>query len=325
VNSDLGGHRHDAASQRKEAEVGDSEVALTLVNLTKRYSKDVLAVDGLSLEVKQGMIFGLLGPNGAGKTTVLRIVLGLVHPTAGEVLLFRRRMRPGSPMLGRVGALVDNPGFVPHLSGMDNLKQFWLAGGQLLEEAHFDEALAIADLGRAINRKVRTYSHGMLQRLALAQVLLNQPDLLLLDEPTTGLDPQEMREIRELVRKLAQQGATIFLSSHILAEVEQVCTHAAVMNRGRLVAIGSVGELVGAANSVYLEVDDVDLAMQVLADVVGSRYATQEPPGISVQLNGLERKKLVAALVNAGVGVETVASRHRLEDAFIGMLEGDSA
>jgi ABC-2 type transport system ATP-binding protein len=325
VNSDFGDLRRGGVSRRKEPHVGDSRVAITLVNLTKRYGKDVLAVDSLSLEVEQGMIFGLLGPNGAGKTTVLRMVLGLVHPTAGEVLLFGRRMYPGSPMLGRVGALVENPGFVPHLSGMDNLKQFWLAGGQPLEQAHFDKALEIADLGGAIRRKVRTYSHGMLQRLALAQVLLNEPDLLLLDEPTTGLDPQEMREIRDLVRKLAQQGSTVFLSSHILAEVEQVCTHAAVMNRGRLVAIGSVGELVGAANNVYLEVDDTALAMRVLQGIAGIQYATAEPPGISVHLNGLERKKLVAALVNAGVGVETVASRHRLEDAFIDMLQGDDA
>jgi len=323
VNSDLGSLRTAGASQRRGPPAADSEAVITLRNLTKRYSKDVLAVDGLSLEVKQGMIFGLLGPNGAGKTTVLRMILGLVHPTAGEVLLFGERMRPGSPLLGRVGALVDNPLFVPHLSGMDNLKQFWLAGGQPLEQAHFDKALEIADLGSAVNRKVRTYSHGMLQRLALAQVLLNRPDLLLLDEPTSGLDPQEMREIREMVRRLAQQGATIFLSSHILAEVEQVCTHAAVMNRGRLVAIGSVGELVGAANNVYLEVDDVTLAMRVLTGIAGIRYATPEAPGISVQLNGLERKKLVAALVNAGVGVETVASRHRLEDVFIGMLQED--
>ncbi len=322
MNSDL---TDSALSRRRQPGAGGPEAAITLVGLSKRYSKDVLAVDNLSLEVERGMVFGLLGPNGAGKTTVLRIVLGLVHPTAGQVLLWGTRMRPGSPLLRRVGALVENPGFVPHLSGLDNLKQFWLAGGQPLEEAHFDEALELADLGGAIKRKVRTYSHGMLQRLALAQVLLNQPDLLLLDEPTTGLDPQEMREIRDLVRKLARQGATILLSSHILAEVEQVCTHAAVMNRGRLVAIGSVGELVGAAASVYLEVDDVDRAMGVLARIAGVRGATAEPPGISVQLNGLERKKLVAALVNAGVGVETVSSRHRLEDAFIGMLEGDGA
>ena len=325
VNSDTGDLRRGETARRKELRVADSGAAIALVNLTKRYSADVLAVDGLSLEVKRAMVFGLLGPNGAGKTTVLRMVLGLVHPTAGEVLLWGTRMQPGSPLLRRVGALVENPGFVPHLSGMENLKQFWLAGGQPLEEAHFDEALELADLGGALKRKVRTYSHGMLQRLALAQVLLNQPDLLLLDEPTTGLDPQEMREIRDLIHKLAQQGATILLSSHILAEVEQVCTHAAVMNRGRLVAIGSVGELVGAAASVYLEVDDVNRAMEVLARIGGVRGATPEPPGISVQLNGLERKKLVAALVNAGVGVETVSSRHRLEDAFIGMLQEDAA
>jgi ABC-2 type transport system ATP-binding protein len=299
--------------------------AITLTDLSKRYSKDVLAVDGVNLRVEQGMVLGLLGPNGAGKTTVLRMVMGLIHPTAGEVFLYGTRIRPGSAVLRRVGALVESPGFVPHLSGMDNLKLYWLAGGQPLSQAHFDEGLEIADLGAAINRRVRTYSKGMLQRLALAQVLLNRPDLLVLDEPTLGLDPHEMRDVRDLIRTLAQRGATILLSSHILAEVEQVCTHVAVMDRGRLIATGSVAELVGAASSVYLEVDDVARAMDMLSSLPGIRQVTSEPPGMSVQLDGIERKKLVAALVTAGVGVETVTSRHRLEDVFLGMVEGDAA
>ncbi len=299
--------------------------AIDLVSLTKRYSSDVLAVDGLSLRVEHGMVLGLLGPNGAGKTTVLRMLLGLIRPTGGDVFLFGTRMRAGSPLLRRVGALVESPGFVPHLSGIDNLKLFWLAGGEPLHEAHFEEALQIADLGSAINRKVRTYSKGMLQRLALAQVLLNQPDLFLLDEPTLGLDPQEMREVRDLVRELAQRGATILLSSHILAEVEQVCSHAAVMNRGRLVATGRVSQLVGSASSVYLEVDDVPRAKGILQQIDGIRGVALEPPGLSAQLDGVDRKTIVSALVNAGVGVETVTSRHRLEDVFLGMLEGDAA
>ncbi len=297
--------------------------AISMVGLSKRFSKEVLAVDGFSLKVEPGQVLGLLGPNGAGKTTVLRIAVGLIHPTAGEVYLFGERMRPGSPLLRRVGALIESPGFVPHLSGMENLKLYWLAGGQPLREANFEEGLDIADLGTAINRRVRTYSKGMLQRLALAQVLLGNPDLFLLDEPTVGLDPQEMREIRELIRRLAQRGSTILLSSHILAEAEQVCSHAAVMDKGRLIAEGTVAELIGVGGSVYLEVDDITRATALLQDMSGIKQVTPEPPGLSVLLDGMERKQLVAALVNAGVGVETVTSRHRLEDAFLGMVGSD--
>lgn len=294
--------------------------AVSVINLTKRFAKDVLAVDNLSLEVSDGMIFGLLGPNGAGKTTLLRMVLGLVHPTAGETFLFGERMRPGSPLLRRAGVLVESPGFVPHLSGMENLQAFWLAGGDPLSAAHFEEALAIADLGGAINRKVRTYSKGMQQRLALAQVLLNNPQLLILDEPTIGLDPGEMRDVRELIRRLASGGATVLLSSHILVEVEQVCTHAAVMNRGRLVASGRVDDLIGATRSVYLEVDNNELATHLLEGIAGVTNISADGPGISLTLSGVDRKTIVAALVTGGVGVETVEPRHRLEDAFLGIV-----
>ena len=292
-----------------------------MANLTKRFGEGVLAVDDFSLQVDHGMVFGLLGPNGAGKTTVLRMIVELIHPTAGETYLFRERMHPGSEVLRRVGAIIESPGFVPHLSGLENLHNYWVSGGDPWSKANIDEALAIADLGGAINRKVRTYSKGMMQRLAIAQVLLNRPELLILDEPTIGLDPGEMRDIRDLIRQLADRGATVFLSSHILAELEQVCTHAAVMNHGRLVAAGTIDELIGASESVYLEVDDVERALLVLKELDGITSSGLESPGIVLKLGNIERKQIVAALVNAGVGVETISSRHRLEDAFIGMVE----
>ncbi len=299
------------------------EPVIAAVSVSKRFGKDVLALDTLSLEVPPGTIFGLLGPNGAGKTTLLRIILGLVHPTAGQVFLFGRRMYPGSQDLRRVGTLVESAGFVPHLSGFDNLRLYWETGGQPLRESHLDEALEIADLGPAIRRKVRTYSKGMLQRLAVAQALLNQPDLLVLDEPTNGLDPQEMREIRDMIRRVARRDATVLLSSHILAEVEQVCSHAAVINRGRLVANGAVEELIGGRSDIYLEVDDVERAQKILAETPGIERVSSEPPGLSLQLDGFERKNVAAVLVKAGIGVETLTSRRRLEDAFIDMLQGD--
>jgi len=295
--------------------------AITLLKLTKSFGEDVLAVDDLSLDVEKGMVFGLLGPNGAGKTTALRMLLGLIHPTKGEAYLFGRRVYPGSPLLLRVGALVEGPGFVPFLSGMNNLKTYWNAGGRRMEDANLGEALELAGLGTAINRKVRTYSKGMTQRLALAQVLLNKPELLVLDEPTVGLDPAEIRDVRDLIRRLAEHGATVLLSSHILGEVEQVCTHAAIMNHGHLVATGTVDELIGGSRTVFLEVDDVGRAVQLLQSTTGVSQVEIEPPGISLTLNGIERKDIVTMLVKNGIGIETVASRHRLEDAFLGMVE----
>jgi ABC-2 type transport system ATP-binding protein len=297
--------------------------AIRMSHLSKRFGEGVLAVDDLSLQIDHGMVFGLLGPNGAGKTTVLRMTVGLIHPSAGETFLFGERMHAGSKLLRRVGAIIESPGFVPHLSGMDNLRNYWLSGGDRWSAANLDEALAIADLGSAINRKVRTYSKGMMQRLAIAQVLLNRPQLLILDEPTIGLDPGEMRDIRDLIRKLAERGATVFLSSHILAELEQVCTHAAVMNRGRLVASGTIDELIGASESVYLETDDLARTLAILQTLPGIASIEQEPPGLALKLGEIERRQIVAALVGAGIGVETISSRHRLEDAFIGMVEDD--
>jgi ABC-2 type transport system ATP-binding protein len=311
---------HDSDST---AEQTGQTAPVQLIRLSKRFSGAVLAVDDLSLRVERGQVFGLLGPNGAGKTTALRMLLGLIQPTAGSARLFGEMVRPGHPVLRRVGALIEGPAFVPYWSGQKNLEAYWRAAGQGLGEADFGPALEIAGLGDAIHRKVHTYSKGMQQRLAVAQALLNKPDLLVLDEPTLGLDPQEMREVRDLLRTLAEHGATVLLSTHILAEVEQVCTHAAVMARGRLVATGTVAELTGAAITVYLEVDDAEKATGVLSRIAGIGAISEEAPGLSVQLNGIPRKAIVSALVAGGVGVETVMSRHQLEDAFLQLVGDD--
>jgi ABC-2 type transport system ATP-binding protein len=298
---------------------------LQVVGLSKLYGDAVLALDNVDLSVMSGQVFGLLGPNGAGKTTLLRIALGLVQPTSGVAYIMGERVHSSHPVLNRVGSLIEGPAFVPHLSGMDNLEYFWCANGSSMNESNLDEALDIAGLGSAIDRKVRTYSKGMQQRLALAQALLKKPDLLVLDEPTVGLDPQEMREIRSLIRGFASAGATVLLSSHILAEVEQVCTHAAVLDKGRLVAAGSVAELTASAASVYLEVDNTQRALGVLRDLPGVSQLHEETPGISLRLGNVMRSELVRALVAAGVGVETITSRHTLEDAFFAMLGEDEA
>jgi ABC-2 type transport system ATP-binding protein len=297
-----------------------SERVVEIVGITKRFGGQVLAVDDLSFIVERGQICGLLGPNGAGKTTSLRILLGLVRADAGEARLFGQRVRPGSPLLGRVGALIEQAAFVPQLSGLRNLRLWWEAGGARFADADVDGALAVAGLGDAIHRKVKTYSQGMRQRLGLARVLLGRPEVLVLDEPTNGLDPQEMREVRLLLHRLADAGATILFSSHVLAEVEQVCTHAVVMDRGRLVATGAVAELIGAAGDVYIEVDDVTVARRVLEQLPSVIGVQSESPGLAVTLRDGRRSDVVAALVGAGVGVETITSRRRLEDAFVGLV-----
>jgi ABC-2 type transport system ATP-binding protein len=298
-----------------------SEPVVEVRGLSKRFSKSVLAVNDLSFQVEQGQICGLLGPNGAGKTTALRILLGLIMPTGGDAFLFGARARPGAPELKRVGAIIETAAFVPHLSGMKNLKLWWEAGGARFADADLERALAVAGLGDAVNRKVKTYSQGMRQRLGLARVLLGRPDVLVLDEPTNGLDPGELREVRQLVRRVADEGATVLFSSHILGEVEQICTHAVVMDKGHLIAAGSVADLIGTSGTVYLEVDDVGAARRVLEQLTMVERVDDETPGLAVGINGGSRSELVSALVRAGVGVETVTARRRLEDAFLGLVE----
>jgi ABC-2 type transport system ATP-binding protein len=294
---------------------------IVIEDLTKRYDRDILAVDHLNLTVGSGSVFGLLGPNGAGKTTTMRMLVGLIRPTSGKVRIFGEPVKPGVAMLSRVGVLVEGPGFVPQLSGRQNLELFWKAGRSPMSEANLDRALDVADLGDAAHRKYRTYSHGMRQRLGLAQALLGSPDLLVIDEPTDGLDPQQMRHTREILRRVAGGGTTVLLSSHLLSEVEQVCDHIAVMNRGRLVAVGTVSDLLRATTSVYVEVDTIVRAQRVLEGVGGVRKISPEGRGLAIELDGVERKHVVAALVGAGVGVETITTRHQLEDAFIELLE----
>ncbi|GAA2147210.1 alpha/beta fold hydrolase [Actinomadura napierensis] len=234
-----------------------TDVPLEITGLTKAYGNGHLAVADLSFRVEKGQVLGLLGPNGAGKTTTLRMLMGLIRPDAGEIRIFGHRVTPGAPVLSRLGSFVEGPGFLPHLSGRDNLDLYWRATGRPAAEAHLDEALAIADLGSALDRPVRTYSQGMRQRLAIAQAMLGLPDLLVLDEPTNGLDPPQIREMREVLVQYAAAGRTVIVSSHLLAEVEQTCTHAVVMARGRRVAAGPVTEIVGSGRRLedaFLEI-----------------------------------------------------------------------
>ena len=229
-----------------------SETPLAVRGLVQEFKGGLRAVDGVDFDVPPGVVLGLLGPNGAGKTTTMRMVMGLIKPTDGAVYVFGDRVGSGAPVLSRIGSFVEGPGFLPHLSGMDNLRIYWKASGRE-GDANFDEVLEIAGLGDAINRKVRTYSQGMRQRLGIAQAMLGTPDILMLDEPTNGLDPPQIREMRQVVQDYAATGRTVIISSHLLSEVEQTCSHVVVMNHGKVISTGTVAELLAGRTGMRLE------------------------------------------------------------------------
>jgi ABC-2 type transport system ATP-binding protein len=319
----LGRWRH----RRRDRSViaGYADTPLVVRGLRKAYADGFVAVSSVDFTVERGQVVGLLGPNGAGKTTTLRTLLGLIQPTAGDALVFGHRLTPGGPVLSRLGALVEGPGFLPHLSGLDNLRLFWRATGRPYEDAHLDEVLEIAGLGKSIHRKVRTYSHGMKQRLAIAQAMLGLPELLVLDEPTDGLDPPQIAEMRRVLGDYAGERRAVLVSSHLLAEVEQTCTHVVVMHRGELVASGPVDDVVGDSPTVLFDVTDLDGAERTLRDLAGVSSVGRDGGQLVVDLNGTARAEAVKALVEAGVGVQRVTPRRRLEDAFLTLVSGGGA
>jgi ABC-type multidrug transport system ATPase subunit len=293
--------------------------------LTKAYGR-LTVVEDVDLEVFPGDVFGFLGPNGSGKTTTIRMLLGLVGPTSGRVELLGRPMPDAaSTVLEQVGALVEGPGFYPTMSGRRNLALFDAAGRsgkRSTRRGRIAEALERVGLGNVDRRPVRAYSLGMRQRLGLAAALIRQPRLLVLDEPTNGLDPQGIREIRALLAELATAGTTVFLSSHLLGEVELICTRAAMMAQGRLVAQDTVEHLLAPTGRLVIDTPDVDAAMAVLGLRGGGRV-DREGDRVRVMLNGHRPEELNHALVHAGVRVrELVVERRSLEDAYLGLTGG---
>ena len=228
-------------------------VPLATRDLAKEFKGGLRAVDGVTFDVPPGVVLGLLGPNGAGKTTTMRMAMGLIRPTSGDTWIFGEHVRPGAPVLARVGSFIEGPGFLPHLTGRQNLDLFWRASGREGGDPHLEEVLEIAGLGTAVDRKVRTYSQGMRQRLGIAQAMLGLPDLLVLDEPTNGLDPPQIREMRQVMHDYAASGKTVIVSSHLLGEVEQTCSHVVVMDHGNLIYSGTVDELLAGRSGLRLE------------------------------------------------------------------------
>ncbi|MDQ1571621.1 MAG: type transport system ATP-binding protein [Actinomycetota bacterium] len=311
-----------------------SELAIETRGLTKKFGR-YAAVNDVDLRVPHGAVFGFLGPNGSGKTTTIRMLLGLASPTRGEARVLGQNMaRNVSAVLPRVGALVEGPGFYPYLSGEANLRRLDSAdryAPSSTRDARVASALARVGLTAAARKKVRAYSLGMKQRLGIANALLTPRELLLLDEPTNGLDPQGTREVRALIRSLASEGTTVFVSSHLLAEIEQICTHAAVMSVGSLVAQGTLDELRQVGRSrVRLVTPDLLLALPVLKRF-GLTIEPGNPEGVAsgsgdpvvVASFGdatLEPERIVAALVHAKVRVRGFdIEGASLEDRFVAL------
>ena len=290
-------------------------------DLTKRFPA-VLAVDRVSLTVEQGQIFGFLGPNGSGKTTTIGMLMGIITPTAGRFRLFGA----GTPRellaaRARVGATLETPNFYPYLSGRDNLRIAAAIKG--IGKARIEECLEIVGLRGRGRHRFRTYSLGMKQRLALAATMLNDPELIVLDEPANGLDPKGMKEVRDIIRILADRGKTIFLSSHLLWEVERMCTHVSIVRKGRVVGTGTVAEIVGGEITAVVRAEDGEALRAALEAYPEAASVRAGDGGLVVALASDDLAALNRYLAGQGIHVSHLARRHRsLEDAFMD-LTGD--
>ncbi|MCZ2846854.1 alpha/beta fold hydrolase [Modestobacter sp. VKM Ac-2978] len=299
------------------------DVPLRFEGVTKAYGDGFVAVRDLSFEVRRGQVLGLLGPNGAGKTTSLRMLMGLIRPTEGRIEVFGHAAGPGAPVLSRLGSFVEGTGLQPHLSGRDNLTLYWAATGRPPADAHMEEAIEIAGLGTALDKRVRSYSQGMRQRVAIAQAMLGLPDLLVLDEPTNGLDPPQIHAMRDVLRSYAETGRTVIISSHLLSEIEQTCSHVVVMAKGQKIVQGTVEEIVGTGGAVLVglaDPADTDRAVAVLAGLPGVGEVERSSEGLVVDLGPTTRATALTALVEAGIGVDQLTPRRRLEDAFLSLV-----
>jgi ABC-2 type transport system ATP-binding protein len=299
------------------------EFAIETHGLTKRFGQRT-AVDGVDLQVPRGCAFGFLGPNGAGKTTMIRMLLGLTHSSAGSASLLGHSVPSARALaLQRVGAIVEEPRFHPQLTGRENLSIVAAVRGPEARE-RIAPALARVSLSDRADEKVKKYSLGMRQRLGVARCLLADPQLLILDEPTNGLDPGGIQEFRLMIREMVEQeGRTVFLSSHLLDEVEKTCDSAAIVDRGKVITQGAIAELAsggGARHELQLGVDNPELALSTLSGNELVREAHRSNEGLRVVLAGGPETSAIlnAALVHAGVGVLRLEPvRHSLEQRFL--------
>jgi ABC-2 type transport system ATP-binding protein len=288
-------------------------------DLSKHYGERIAAVDRLSMRVHPGEVYGFLGPNGAGKTTTLRMLLGLIRPTSGSALVLGAA--PGAPEgLARIGALVETPAFYPFLSGRDNLRV--LAGHAGVPEARIDVVLEEVELTERAGDRFGTYSLGMKQRLGVAAALLKDPELLILDEPTNGMDAAGMAEMRTFIRSLGRNGRTVMLSSHLMSEVEQVCDRVGVIRGGRLVGEGTLDELRGRA-SLRVRAEPLEAAVRVAATLAPVEQVAVEDGGLLIRADTGAAAAINRALVEGGIAVsELHTERASLEKVFLELTQG---
>jgi ABC-2 type transport system ATP-binding protein len=301
------------------------ENILVTRGLTKRFGnnkKSITAVDNLDLEVHRGEVFGFLGPNGSGKTTTIGMLLGLIWPTSGSIEFFGDNKSKPAKLLRRVGVVMDTPSFFPYLSGLNNLRYFAMITN-CAGRGDIDRVIEMVGLKERAKDKVRTYSMGMKQRLSLALALMHDPELVILDEPTNGLDPAGIIEFREMIRGLQRNGKTVFLSSHLLSEVEKVCSHVALINRGRILARGSVEDLLGKTKAIWLKVSDADGAVCLLEGIEWIKSVKKKETGLIVAEAEEERAfEINELLISNGIHVnETKISEGSLEDFFLATID----
>ncbi len=300
------------------------EIILRTTNLGKRY-KNRWAVEDVNLEIHRSDVFGFLGPNGAGKSTTIRMILSLIRPTTGSVELFGHRLETErEKALAKVAGIVEKPDFYLYLSAFRNME---IAGaltlGKTPEKKRIIDSMALVGLQDRADDRVKTFSHGMKQRLGIAQALLCNPDLIVLDEPTNGLDPQGMKEVRELIAQLSREhGTTVFLSSHLLNEVEQVATRMAIINKGKLVVQGSVEELLwSSAKRIIINVEPQKKALAVLKKIKTVENPTLDLTGIIANVETKDIPDVVVKLVAAKCKVFSVKPQRSLEEYFLSVTD----
>jgi ABC-2 type transport system ATP-binding protein len=282
-------------------------------SLTKRYGGGVLAVSSIDMSVRRGEVYGFLGPNGAGKTTTLRMLVGLIRPTSGAATVAGHH--PGDPEgLKKIGALIEAPGFYPYLSGRANLRV--VADMASVPQRRVEEVLDLVELTSRAGRKFGTYSTGMKQRLGVAAALLKDPELLILDEPTNGLDPQGMAEMRKLIKDIGQGDRTVLLSSHLMGEVEQICDRVGVMSGGKLVTQSTVEELLGE-QGIVVKTDDNERAQEILSRMYGAPAVIRENGHLHLKTNPSNSLEINRQLTASGIGVSELRPFERsLEEVF---------
>lgn len=298
------------------------DFAIETDGLTKRYSEHILAVDGVTLRVRRGEVYGFVGPNGAGKTTTMRMLVGLIRPSAGQARVLGKP--PGSPdSLARVGAMIEAPGFYPFLSGRDNLRVMARHAG--VPEKRLDAVLEQVGLADRADDPFGTYSMGMKQRLGLAAALLKDPELLILDEPTSGLDPEGIAEMRDFVRQLTQGERTVFLSSHLMTEVEQICDRIGIIRRGRLVAEGTLDELRGQPE-LHLRATPIDRARRMVESLPYVERLIADDGKLVLTMDLQRAGELNRQLVSADVEVtELTPARTSLEEVYFDLVQAEQA